>query len=97
MMLQCINPSCCRPLTTFSEGRFFQFEITSISVTAVDDELQDFDETPSRETANFWLCAQCARSMTVMLEPVQGLKLVPLENASGNTLHMPPAPGFRDC
>jgi hypothetical protein len=97
MVVQCVNPSCCRPLTSFSEGRLFQFEITSISVSAVDDELQDFDETPKRETANFWLCAHCSKSLTMVMEPVNGLKLIPLEPATRKTLHITPPREFRDC
>jgi hypothetical protein len=96
MVVQCVNPSCCRPLTSLSEGRLFQFEITSISVSAVDDELQEFDETPRRETSNFWLCAQCSRTLTMVMEPVHGLKLVPLE-VTGKTLQVPPPRDFREC
>jgi hypothetical protein len=64
----------------FSEGRLFHFEILSISVTADDDKKRDFDEVPHREGVHFWLCDSCATGMTLVLEPVGGLRLVPLEH-----------------
>src|SRR5437016_14231604 len=74
MLSQCANPTCARPLTSLSEGRLFQFEIVSISVSATDDTNEDFDETPRRETAHFWLCPQCAATMALTLEPASGLR-----------------------
>lgn len=98
MLSQCANPACAHPLTTLAEGRLFQFEIVSISVSATDENKQDFDETPSRETALFWLCTECAATMTLTLEPLAGLRLLPLEPP------MPPMPkqvplpkGLHDC
>ena len=81
MVSQCSNPSCGRPLTSLSEGRLFQFEIVSISVSAIDDASTELNETPQRETANFWLCGECAASMTLTLEPLAGLRLQPLQTS----------------
>lgn len=78
MVSHCFNPSCGRALTSLSEGRLFQFEIVSISVSAADEDLTEFDERPERETANFWLCGECAASMTLSLDPTAGLRLTPL-------------------
>ena len=79
MLAYCVNPSCYAPLHSFSEGRLFQFEIVSISVAASDDTTAPFDEKPERQAAQFWLCGHCASNMTLLLEPVKGLRLVPLE------------------
>ena len=78
MLAYCANPSCGAPLHAFAEGRLFQFEIVSISVSASDDAAEPFDEKPERKTAQFWLCGSCASSMTLLLEPQKGLRLVPL-------------------
>jgi hypothetical protein len=78
MLAYCANPSCYTPLHSFAEGRLFQFEVISISVAASDDTTEPFDEKPERQTAQFWLCGACAASMTLTLEPMRGLKLVPL-------------------
>ena len=82
MLAYCVNPNCYTPLHSFSEGRLFQFEIVSISVSASDDTTAPFDEKPERQTAQFWLCGQCASNMTLLLEPIRGLRLVPLELGS---------------
>jgi hypothetical protein len=78
MLAYCANPSCYAPLHSFSEGRLFQFEIVSISVSASDDTAEPFDEKPERQTAQFWLCGSCASSMTLVLEPQKGLRLIPV-------------------
>jgi hypothetical protein len=77
MVSKCANPCCGVTLTSLSEGRLFQFEIVSISVSAVDRESEKVDESPQREVAHFWLCSECASSMTLTLEPIGGLRLLP--------------------
>lgn len=74
MLARCVNPTCYVPLQAFCEGRLFQFEVVSISISAADD---NFDEKPERQTAHFWLCGRCANEMTLVLEPRRGLTLVP--------------------
>jgi hypothetical protein len=59
----------------------------SISVSATDESLSEFDERPQRETANFWLCSECAENMTLSMDPMAGLRLTPL-----NTTPSDPAP-----
>lgn len=81
MISLCSNPSCGRALSSLAEGRLFQFEITSISISAVDENPDQFDETPKRETAHFWLCSECASTMTLALDPFGGLRVLPLESA----------------
>jgi len=79
-MARCINENCNLPLHSLSEGRLFQFEIISISLAANDAGAAPFDEKPHRETVHFWLCGSCASTMTLVLEPARGLKLVSHEN-----------------
>jgi hypothetical protein len=76
-----MNPECQTPLHASSAGRLFQFEIVSISVSARDDSSAPFDEQPQSQTVQFWLCGGCANSMSLVLEPLKGLKLVPLAAA----------------
>jgi hypothetical protein len=79
MLARCINEGCNRPLYSFAEGRLFQFEVVSISLAASDEKSAPFDEKPQRETLHLWLCGQCASTMTVVLEPARGVKLISLE------------------
>ena len=79
MLAHCVNPDCVLPLRSFSEGRLFQFEIVSISVAANDAATAPFDEKPQRQTAHFWLCGTCAQHMTLLLDAVAGLRVVPCD------------------
>jgi hypothetical protein len=78
MLAHCVNPDCCAPLHSFSEGRLYQFEIVSISIAASDSALNPFDEKPERQAVHYWLCGQCAESLDLRLEPLQGLRVIPL-------------------
>jgi hypothetical protein len=98
MISQCSNPGCGRTLSSLAEGRLFQFEITSISVSAVDENSDHFDETPQRETAHFWLCSQCASTMTLSLEPLGGLRVLPIEAAAPLARKLPTtSKAIHDC
>lgn len=77
MLARCVNPACQAVLHSFGDGRIFQFEIVSISISVSED---DFHEEPQRQMVHFWLCTQCAADMTLILEPQHGLKLVNLRN-----------------
>ena len=84
MLARCVNEHCKRPLYSFSEGRLFQFEVVSISIAASDEGSAPFDEKPQRDTVHFWLCGQCASTLSLVLEPARGLKLVSLNEQSAD-------------
>ncbi len=84
MSARCVNPTCGVTLHSFADGRLFQFEIVSISLSASDDMAEPFDEKPHSQTAQFWLCGDCASEMTLWLEPVRGLRLLPLTAETQN-------------
>ncbi len=79
MIARCVNESCNRPLHSFAEGRLFQFEVISISLAACDESSAPFDEKPQRDTLHLWLCGHCASTMTLVLEPARGVKVISLE------------------
>jgi hypothetical protein len=60
----------------------FQFEVVSISVAASDEKCAPFDERPERQTMHLWLCGRCASSMTLVIEPAHGVKVVSLDERS---------------
>jgi hypothetical protein len=78
MLAHCVNPDCGAPLHSFSEGRLYRFEIVSISIAASDSALTPFDERPERQVVQYWLCGRCAGNLNLQLEPLQGLRVVPL-------------------
>jgi hypothetical protein len=93
MIAHCVNPNCGVQLHSFVEGRLFQFEVVSISVAATDEASAPFDEAPKSQTAQFWLCGRCAGTMSLVLEPVNGLKIVPLAASSADVKGLSPEGG----
>jgi hypothetical protein len=89
MLAHCVNPSCGTALHSFAEGRLFQFEVVSISISASDESSGPFDEKPSTQTAQFWLCLQCAASFRLVLDPASGLKILPIEIESAELNGLP--------
>ena len=79
MIASCANQNCAVRLHSFSEGRLFQFEVVSVSVSVEDVLTSRLDSGPERQTSQFWLCGSCAATMKLALEPARGLKLVPLD------------------
>ncbi len=77
MVAQCANENCKLRFESFSEGRLFQFEVVSVSMSAK-DVLTSATEGERRQSAQFWLCGNCAGTMTLVLEPAEGLRLIPL-------------------
>ena len=91
MLAHCVNPNCGVPLHSFADGRLFQFEVVSISISASDESSEPFDERPSTQTAQFWLCQHCATNFRLVLDPASGLKIQPIEidTAELNNLPLP--------
>jgi hypothetical protein len=89
MVAHCVNPNCGTQLHSFAEGRLFQFEVVSISVSAADNSSMLFDEEPRSQTAQFWLCGRCATNLSLVLEPISGLKIVPVGTESADVTRMP--------
>jgi hypothetical protein len=92
MIARCVNESCSRPLHSFAEGRLFQFEVISISLAACDETAVPFDEKPQRETLHLWLCGRCASTMTLVLEPARGVKVISLEERNSEARERSPDP-----
>lgn len=89
MLARCVNPDCHAPLQSFCEGRLFQFEVVSLSISVSDEA---FNETPERDTTHFWLCGRCASELTLVLEAQRGLRLLPLNQEAKSSY--PAFPGF---
>ena len=78
MVAHCANENCRVRLRSFSEGRLFQFDIASVSMSAGDILIAASEQAERRQSAQFWLCGKCAGLMTLVMEPAQALKLIPL-------------------
>lgn len=89
MLANCVNPDCSALLHSFSEGRLFQFDVVSISVSASDNTSAPFDEKPHTQTTQFWLCARCAVTLKLVLDPMTGLRLVPQQTEAPDVKNLP--------
>jgi hypothetical protein len=67
-----------------------------MSLAADDDNKKDFDEIRNREMAHFWLCGRCSTTMTLVLEPLGGIQLVPLEDTIAQSVASPLGEEFRE-
>ena len=83
MISRCANPACSSRFRYLHEGRIFQFEMTSISVTGDDARGTN---SPSRRTEYFWLCDACTLTMTLVVEPDAAVTLVPVLGAVGKSM-----------
>lgn len=102
MLAHCINQNCGELIHSLADGRLFQFEIVSISLSANDDARDSFDEEPYSQTAQFWLCGHCAMSVTLVLEASMGLKILPLADGDPSMARRspdkpPPSFGKNSC
>ncbi len=58
MLSKCANPACSARFLYLHEGKIFYLEL----------ELGLADDPSARRVERFWLCGNCARSMTVVCE-----------------------------
>ena len=84
MLAKCANPVCSRPFRRLSEGKLFLVE----SGNRHDDELEVVRNKPSHHIEYFWLCEECARSVTLTFDSRRGICAVPLP--AGETTNSSP-------
>lgn len=72
MLSKCANPACAAPFTYLRDGRLYQIDIAPgpQPVTAA---------KPPHRVEYFWLCGQCASSMTLAFQRGKGVVMVPLQ------------------
>jgi hypothetical protein len=71
MLSKCANPACAVPFRYLRDGRLYQID-TADGPRAVTDG------KPSQRFEYFWLCGQCAASMTLAFQRGKGVIMVPL-------------------
>lgn len=67
MLAKCVNPACSRPLHYLRDGRIYHVER---------GESPGDGARQSHNVEHFWLCGSCCRSMTVLFDPKQGVRVV---------------------
>ena len=73
MLSTCANPACRAPFQYLREGRLYKFEVHS-GTTAVTNR------KPPRKVEHFWLCGECATTMTLTLGEHHKVEITPRKN-----------------
>ena len=76
MLSKCANPACLARFHYLHEGRIFKIETSAVT--------SDLNNSHTRRTEFFWLCENCMRTLTVVLENgVASTRPLHLELADG--------------
>ncbi len=80
MLSKCANPDCNTPFHYLREGRLYQID------TASDGERDGAAPSPAEpkrahKVEFFWLCGQCAQSMTLTYQRGKGVVAAPMPAA----------------
>lgn len=78
MLSKCANPECAAPFIYLREGRLYQID------TGAGPQLVT-DARPPHHIEYFWLCGQCASSMTLAFQRGKGVVMVPLHREGGRS------------
>jgi hypothetical protein len=80
MVSTCANPSCSTPLRYLRDGRIYQFEVrTCTSSDGASEAASQRGKKTSRRVDHFWLCGNCSSHLTLVFDPLGGVKAVPME------------------
>ena len=71
MMSKCANPSCSSVFRYLRDGKLFQ-----VPAGASPKLASDSPKTPARDEF-FWLCGSCSRELTIIVDPIEGVRTVP--------------------
>lgn len=81
MLSKCANPKCHAVFRYLHEGKLFESHVRPFDDPAVNISVERPGEIPSRKIEFFWLCAECASKMTLILQPhTREVIPVPLHN-----------------
>jgi len=78
VLAKCANPTCFAPFRRLTEGKLFQVETQYSSK----DERASRKGRPTHHVEHFWLCADCARLVTLAFHEDRGLITVPLNEGT---------------
>lgn len=74
VLAKCANPTCSAPFRRLTEGKLFQVE----TQYPANDERIPRKNRLTHHVEHFWLCAECARLVTLAFHEERGLITVPL-------------------
>jgi len=78
MLSHCANSQCSKPFLRLREGKLFVVEAGQPNPSEPESPPFLQARQPNRRVERYWLCDQCAAVWTLIFEPRQGIRLVPL-------------------
>ena len=75
MLKKCANPQCTESFTHLGQGRLFRVQRKGPRL--VDSNLDATKERPAA-MEHFWLCDECAGTMTVAVDRKQVVRVIPI-------------------
>jgi hypothetical protein len=82
MLSKCANPGCSAAFFYLHQGKLFRCETGSQTQDSSDAEIKK----SARRIEFFWLCENCAASMTVSFKDGEGLTVQPMARAHASGL-----------
>lgn len=86
MVSKCLNPQCSATFRSLRDGRLFRIDFEA----ALRRGHSQLSSRRTRVIEDFWLCSDCAQSMTIKLDDACEVKLVKLQQPHA-PLPIPPA------
>lgn len=65
MLQKCANPACASPFRRLSEGKLFLAEVQPLADGA---RRRGWDERGAQRIEHFWLCGECANTLTLTFD-----------------------------
>ena len=75
MMSKCANPSCSSVFRYLRSGKLFQVPAGDSARSSARNAIAS--KRPARDEF-FWLCGECSKSLTIVVDPVTGVCTAPL-------------------
>jgi hypothetical protein len=88
MLSKCFNPQCSATFHRMGQGRLFRMDFTEAARKSAlpgrghaDQEVVAALRCKSHPVEHFWLCENCAATMTIALSKAGEVEMIPLETA----------------
>jgi hypothetical protein len=84
MLSKCLNPHCSATFHHMGQGRLFRIDFAEAGRKSAlaGKEIVTSIRSKRCPIEHFWLCEQCATTMTIALSDAGEIHLVPLETAA---------------
>lgn len=77
MLSKCANPSCSTPFRYLREGRLYRIDVANAGEVHSHGPFLVNGRKGPEKIEHFWLCAECATSLTLSFEKDRGVTVVP--------------------